>query len=83
MGECRSLDQFNSLIEDLELFREELAVNVDRLLEQVLQAKDEFEAHEDGHADHMGDEWKERWRDERDRDRDVSNIFGSLRDNRN
>jgi hypothetical protein len=82
LRECRSLDQFDGLIEDLELFKEELGVNVDRLLEQVQEEKDEFEAHEDARADHMQDEWKERWRDERDSDRSVSDMFGSLRDDR-
>jgi Restriction endonuclease len=82
LRECRSRDQFDGLIEDLELFKEELGVNVDRLLEQVQEGKDEFEAHEEARADHMLDEWKERRHDERDGDRSVSDMFGSLRDDR-
>jgi hypothetical protein len=79
---CRSHGQFDGLIEDLDLFKDELGVEVATLLERVEEAKAEFEEHEDAYADHMQDEWKERWRDERDNERSVSDMFGSLKGDR-
>jgi hypothetical protein len=79
LRECRSPEQFDDLIEDLQLFGDELGVNVERLIERVEEAKAEFEEHEDAYADHMQDEWKERYLFERDADRSVSELFSSLR----
>jgi Restriction endonuclease len=79
---CRSLEHFDGLIEDLHLFRDELGVNVERLIERVEEAKGEFEENEAARADHMEDEWKERYRFERDNDRNVSELFSSLRGDR-
>jgi hypothetical protein len=78
LRDCRSLDQFDGLIEDLELFKEELGVDVDYLLERVAEARAEFEEHADAYADHMQDEWKERWREQRYSERSISEMFGSL-----
>lgn len=82
LRECRSRDQFDGLVEDLELFRDQLGVDVSSLLTRVEEAKGEFEEHEDAYADHMQDEYKERWRDERASERSVSDMFGSLRGDR-
>ena len=82
LSDCRSREQFDGLIEDLELFRDELGVDVERLIERVGEAKAEFEENEDAYADHMQDEWKERYRFERDADRSVSEMFASLRGDR-
>lgn len=80
LRECRSRDQFDGLVEDLEFFREHLGVEVADLLRRVDEAKAEFEEHDDAYADHMQYEWKERWRDERASDRSVSEMFDSPRD---
>jgi len=77
--ECRSTEQFDGLIDDLELFRSELSVDVKRLIEWVEEAKAEFEDHQSEQADHMYDEWKERYYLERDSERDISELFSSLR----
>lgn len=82
LGECRSPEQFSGLIEDLELFRDELGVDVDAMIQRVEEANAEFEEHEDRYADHMQDDWKERSRMERDGDRSISELFGSLRGDR-
>ncbi|MCJ2024432.1 restriction endonuclease [Methylobacterium sp. J-067] len=82
LRECRSREQFDGLVEDLELFRDELGVDVSSLLTRVEEAKGEFEEREDAYADHMQDEYKERWRDERASERSVSDMFGSLRGDR-
>lgn len=78
LSECRSREQFSGLIEDLELFRDELGVDVGAMIQRVEEANAEFEEHEDQYADHMQDEWKERSRMERDGDRSISEMFGSL-----
>ena len=46
------------------------------------EAKAEFEENEDAYAEHMQDEWRERYRLERDADRSVSELFSSLRGER-
>ena len=82
LRECRSSDQFDGLVEDLELFRDQLGVDVSSLFTQVEEAKTEFEKHEDAYSDHIQDEYQERWRDERASERSVSDMFGSLRGDR-
>lgn len=82
LRECRSGEQFDDLIEDLKLFRNELGVDVERLIKRVEEAKAEFDAHEDEYTDHMLDEWKERHYFERDAERSISELFLSLRGDR-
>lgn len=78
LRECRSVEQFDGMLEDLELFREELGVDVAPSLERVQLAKSEYMEQEDAYADSMQDEWKERYRDERADERSLSEIFRSL-----
>lgn len=82
LRECRSREQYADLIEALELFRDELGVDVDVMLQQVEEATAEFEEQEDQYTDRMQDEWKERSLIERDGDRTISEMFGSLMDDR-
>jgi KaiC/GvpD/RAD55 family RecA-like ATPase len=82
LREYRSSEHFDAMLEDLDLFSEQLGVTVHALAEQVREAKAEFEERQEAYADHMQDEWKERWRDERDNQRSVSEMFGSLRRDR-
>ncbi|BBE72972.1 restriction endonuclease [Oharaeibacter diazotrophicus] len=79
LSECRSREQYSGLIEDLELFRDELGVDVDTMIQRVEEESANFEEYEDQYADHMQDEWKERSRMERDDDRSISDMFESLR----
>jgi hypothetical protein len=78
LGECRSREQFDGLVADLELFRDHLGVEVSALIQRVEEAKAEFDENEDAYADHMEDQWKDRWRQERATERSVSEMFGSL-----
>ncbi|PZO63102.1 MAG: hypothetical protein DI498_14140 [Paracoccus denitrificans] len=80
--EYRAREQFDTLAEDLELFRDQLGVDVSVLLMKVEEAKTEFEEHEESYADQMQDDYKERWRDERASEQSVSDMFGSLRGDR-
>lgn len=79
LSECRSREQFDAIIECLELFHTQLGVEVTALVERVDEAKAAFEEHENACADHMQDEYKERWHYERASERDVSEMFESLR----
>ena len=72
----------NGLAIESSLHEIELGIDVTRMLERVKETKAEFEEYEDARADHMQDEWKERWRDERDSERSVSDMFGSLKGDR-
>jgi DNA polymerase III delta prime subunit len=78
LRECRSREQFETLMEDMEFFRDQLGVKVDAMVQRVEQEKDEFEEQEDQYSGSMQDEWKERGRDERANDRDIADMFGSL-----
>jgi Restriction endonuclease len=80
LRQCRSTEQFDGLIETLQLFHSELGVDVKRLVEQVEEARADFEDHQSEQADHMYDEWKERGYLERDSERRLSEMFSSLRD---
>jgi hypothetical protein len=82
LRECRSREQFDGILEDLELFRTELGVHISSLEQRVEEAKAEFEERQEDYADHMHDEWKERGRNERESERGVSEMFGSLRGDR-
>ena len=82
LSECRSREEYSGLIEDLQLFRDELGVNVDALIQRVEEANAEFEEREDQYADHMQDEWRERSRMDRDGVRNISEMFASLRGDR-
>lgn len=81
--ECNSPEQFDALMENLELFGDQLGVDVQSLLMQAAEAKAEFEENEEERAEQMQDEWNERWRDERASEQSVSDMFGSLRGDRN
>jgi hypothetical protein len=76
--ECRSVEQYDALLEDLKLFQKVLGVDVGPPVGIVQLAKSEHMENEEAYADHMQDEWKERYRDERDDERSLSEIFGSL-----
>jgi DNA polymerase III delta prime subunit len=82
LRDCRSREQFGALISDLQLFRRELGVEVGGLIERVEEARAEFDANEEARADYMQDEWKERWHFERASERSVSEMFDSLRGER-
>ena len=82
VGECRSREEFEGLIEDLELFRDELGVDVQGLIDEVVEAQSEFEDHEEAYADHMQDTWKEQRYFERDSERGVTEMFNSLKNDR-
>jgi hypothetical protein len=79
--ECQSTEQFDGLLEDLELFKSTLSVDTNREVTKTEEAKADFEEHQNAYA-HMEDEWKERWRNERASEATVRDMFGSLRSDR-
>uniref|UniRef100_I2PX29 Restriction endonuclease type IV Mrr domain-containing protein n=1 Tax=Desulfovibrio sp. U5L TaxID=596152 RepID=I2PX29_9BACT len=81
--ECNSPEQFDGLMDDIEFFGSQLGVDVKSLLEQVAEAKAEFEENEEERAEQMQDELSEHWRGERASEQSVSAMFGSLRGDRN
>ncbi len=81
-GSGGSAGQFDVLIEDLRLFHAELGVATRDLIERVEQEKTEALEGQDAYEDHMQDVWKERWREERATERSVSDMFESLRGDR-
>src|SRR5690606_36936885 len=82
LNDCRSLEQFQALSDDLDTFADGLGVDVGPLADLLAEAKGAFEEAQDQYADHMQDEWKERYRMERDTDRGIGGMFSSLRDDR-
>jgi hypothetical protein len=49
---------------------------------RVLESRVDFEELQNSYEDHMQDEWKERWREERATERSISDMFGSLKEDR-
>jgi hypothetical protein len=82
LRECRSSEQFDGLIQDLELFKTILGVETQREMEDIEETKAEFEEQSDAYADNMHDEWKERWQKERADEGSVRNMFDSLSSDR-
>jgi hypothetical protein len=82
LRECRSPEQFDALIEDLEIFQRALGVQANIELEKVEEEKAEFEEYQDAYADHIHDEWKERWHEERASETTVRDMFSSLKSER-
>jgi len=82
LRECHSREQFDGLVDDLEIISDRLNVDIEFLLTKVEEEREEFEANAEEYADQMEDEWKEHWREERATDRSISEMFGSLRSSR-
>lgn len=82
LSDCRSDAQFDGLVEDLQFFCRRLGVVVDRLIERVEEDRVEWHESDDEYADHMHDEWRENRREEEASVRSVSEMFGSLRGDR-
>lgn len=78
LKECQSTSQFDSLLSDLEEFRNTLRIDTSSEIEKTLKAKEEFEEHESAYADSMQDEWKERHYENRSDEASVREMFGSL-----
>jgi hypothetical protein len=79
IGNCQSASDYQTLIDDVSALGDRLGVGVERQLEQIQEALDEYEANEEARADHMMDEYKERGRQERASDDGIRELFGSLR----
>ena len=82
LGECHSEEQFDALLEDLEMFQREIGVVADVELKRTQEAKARFGEDQEYGADHMEDEWKERWREQRASETSVRDMFGSLQSDR-
>lgn len=78
LKECRSTSQFDSLLNDLEEFRNILNIDTSSEIENTLKAKEEFEEHESAYADAMQDEWKEHHYESRSDEASVREMFDSL-----
>ena len=85
LAECRSTEEFDTvggILEDLHALAE---VEVDSLLDDIEEAKEEFRKRQSDMADHMYSEWKDRRGAERARsktrergERSVRDMFDSL-----
>ena len=83
LQECRSSEQFDGLLDDLETFHSTLNIDTTHEIEATLEAKAEFDENEAAYADHMEDEWKERNYEKRADEASVREMFGSLNSDRN
>lgn len=80
---CSDNKEYSGLVRDLELMRDQLKVEVDHLLEKVEEASAEHNENEERRADSMYDSWKEDRHFEREDDRSMSDLFGTLGEDRN
>lgn len=80
LRERNSMQDYEQLIDDLNLFHRVLGVDVGAPLDAAETAKNDFEEREDAYADHHEDAWKEQRYEERANDQDVRDMFGTLRE---
>lgn len=79
LRDCKSNDDFDGLVDELDLIAHYLDVDVSEQTTAVRPAAEEFEEHQEAYADHMQDEWRERSYDQRSDELTVRDMFGSLK----
>lgn len=79
LRQAKSGSDFEEIEEDLGQIAESLGMNLESAVQSCREARDEFEEYEERRADHMMDEWKEQRGFERAAERDVDDLFGSLK----
>jgi hypothetical protein len=77
LRDCSADEHFQGMAETLELFKEQIGVDVTRELDAIQERKTEYEE-EESQRDYDEDAWKERWREERATEAGVREMFGSL-----
>lgn len=82
LSNCNSTSSYDELIGDLELFRDELKVDVESMIDRVAEARFEHEEGEEKYADSMEDHYKERRAEERASAQEMANMFDTLKDGR-
>ena len=85
LEQCRTVEHFDELADRLYDLCVVTGLDVDRLVDSVGEAKEEFEQEQSDWGDFLYDQWKERWNEERARnqsretdERNIRNMFGSL-----
>jgi len=76
---CRSEQDFDSLIDHLEYFGRTFAFDLDNQIASTNEARDEYVDYEERRADQHMDEYKEYMREERANEDGIREMFGSLR----
>ncbi len=76
---AKSEGDFEALTEDLAEIAHRLGLDMSASLEAVEEAKVEFEEHQSAYEDSKYDEWKETRSFERSNERDLDDLFDSLR----
>ncbi|WP_173088613.1 restriction endonuclease [Devosia sp. 1635] len=80
LRECRSPDAFEGLKEDLELLGDAILVDVDGLLERVNNASGDHYGNGSDRDDYAYDRYKDSRAESYFADKELSEMFGSLRD---
>ncbi len=80
LRERNTVQECESLIEDFELFRKVLDVDVTAPVDAAEMAKSVIEDREEEYADFQHDAWKEQHYADRDHERDVRDMFATLRE---
>lgn len=83
LSACSDNKEYSGLVQDLEFMREHLKVDVDYLLERVEEASAEHNENEERRADSMYESWREDRDFEREDDKSMSDMFGTLGEDRN
>ncbi len=79
---CRSRDEFDGLVSDIDHIGKTLGVNTELLIGDVEDARQEFEENEEQYADAHYDEYKEQWRADRHENESIAEMFQSLKTDR-
>lgn len=79
LHELRAEHEFEALTNDLISIAERLSINLEGPIHSVDEAKAEFDEHQSRYEDQQYEEWKDRRYDIREADRELDDLFGSLR----
>ena len=79
VNECKSESDFDALEEDLSTIAERIGINLEGEIEAIRDAKNEFAEQQAAYEDHAYDEWKDRRYEIQAEDRQLDDLFDSLR----
>lgn len=79
---CRSRDDFDGLVSDLNGIGKILGISTEFMIGDVEEARQAFEEQQEQYADANYDQYKEQWREERHESESIADMFQSLKSDR-
>jgi len=79
LHDCKSEGEFDDLEVELASIAEHTDINLDDPIQKIRESKAEFEEQQAAYEDHQYEEWKERRYEIQSSDRELDDLFDSLR----